>query len=413
MSKIYWWTHFGVNFLLYGICCLLILKRKTFTVIALRSPTLLLSTIFGNFLMSLAIILFKITENYFYSSFYYLFRVIMIVSIFLRYERIILCCGIKKNDVADLKQFYDKRFIYIEKFYVRVLMIIIALFLFTTILALIFKYDFISIFYITEAKEIETIKLLIWVIWHFLEQFILITYLFRIHDIINPQNLITFELYFFFIIWFFYTNFIFIFAYVNKDNNNEIYVFVTLGFLYVSLMLNGYLPVIISFISKTLVTYHFTLKLMNNLYLFLTNEACYEYFNNYLYSKKDINGAFFLKLYTNIMKYKLDFVLNQNNRDLCFSEAVRLNHSFFENEENSKLIDAEVLHKVRNDCKSLNNNMFTKNMFDEALQFAFNELNKRFNEFKNSREYNELQAEISIESYIKCKMCNIGLINKF
>ena len=102
-----------------------------------------------------------------------------------------------------------------------------------------------------------------------------------------------------------------------------------------------------------------------------------------------------------------------NNRDLNFSEAVRLNNSFFENEENSKLIDAEVLHKVKGECKSLNNNSFTKNMFDEALQYTFNELNKKFTEFKSSREYNELQAEISISSYIKCKMCNIGLINKF
>ena len=413
MSEIYWWIPFGINFFLYGICCLLILKRKTFSVIALRSPTLLLSTIFGNFLMSLTIILFKIIGNNFFSSFYYVSRVIMIVSIFLRYERIIVCCGIKKNDVADLKQFYDKRIIYIEKFYVRVLVIIIFLFLFSTILTRILEYDYFEVFYTSEGNHLDLIKLYIWVIWHFLEQFILITYLFRIHDIINPGNFISFELYFFFIIWIVYTNFIFILAYTYKDKNNDIFVFATLGVLYISLMLNGYLPVIISFISKTLVTYHFTPKLMNNLYLFLTNETCYECFNNYLFKKKDVNGSFFLKLYTNIMKYKLDFVLNNNNRDLNFSEAVRLNNSFFENEENSKLIDAEVLHKVKGECKSLNNNSFTKNMFDEALQYTFNELNKKFTEFKSSREYNELQAEISISSYIKCKMCNIGLINKF
>ena len=176
----------------------------------------------------------------------------------------------------------------------------------------------------------------------------------------------------FFIIWVFYTNFIFILAYINKDNNNNYFIFASLAVLYISLILNGYLPVIISFISKNLVIYHFTLKLMNNLYLFLTNETCYECFNNYLYSKNDVNGIFFLKFYTHIMKYKLDFDLNENNRDLGFSEAVHLNNTFFENEENAKLFDAEVLHKVRVECKSLNNNMFTKNMFDEALQYAFN-----------------------------------------
>ena len=412
MTEIFWWIPFAINFLLYGICCLLIIKRKTLTIISIRSPTLLLTTIIGNFLMSLIIILYKIIGQNFFSSFYYLFRAMMIVSLILRYERIIICCGINKNDVADLKQFYDKRYIFTEKFYVRVLMIVTAIILVPSILTPIFDLDYFEVFF-TNKNSLDTIKISIWVGWNFLEQFIIITYLFRMYYIINPKHFIKFELYFFLIIWIIYTNFISVFAYYYNNNNNDAYVLVSLGVLYISLILNGYFPVIISFISKTLVTYHFTFKLMNNLYLFLTNESCYESFNNYLKSKKDDNGPFFLKLYTYIMKYKLDFTLNANNRDLGFSNAVKLNNTFFEDESYVKIIEPEVLHKVKNECKSLNNNMFTKNMFDDALQYAYDELNKRFNDFKNSREYNELQAKISIESYINCKMCNIGLINKF
>ena len=116
MSEIYWWIPFGINILLYGICCLFILKRKNYSIISIRSPTLLLGTNIGNFLIGFVLILFKITGKNFFSSFYYLFRVMMIVSVFLRYERIILCCSINKNDQFDKKQFYKKRKIYIEKF---------------------------------------------------------------------------------------------------------------------------------------------------------------------------------------------------------------------------------------------------------------------------------------------------------
>ena len=173
------------------------------------------------------------------------------------------------------------------------------------------------------------------------------------------------------------------------------------------------LPIIMSFTPKTLVTYHFTPKLLNNLYLFLTDEICYKTFNNYLCAKKD-NGPILLKLYTYIMRYKLTFVLNQKNLELGFMQAVEINNTFFENESNAnKLNNEEVVIKVKAECNILNNHNFTKNMFDEALKYVFNELNNRFLEFKSSREYNELQAKIILSSYIRCKMTNTGLINKF
>ena len=420
MSKIFWWILFSINFLLYGVCCLLIIKRKRFSTISIRSPTLLLSTIIGNFLMSLVIILFKITRQNFFSSFYYLFRAVMIVSLFLRFERIILCCGINKNDEIDMKYFYKKRYLYIEKFYVKILMILFTIFLLVTIIIRAIKKEYLEVFYTNENVQLDEVKTWIWVIWNFVEQFLMITYLFRIYNIISPKQFIKFELYSFLIVWFIYSNFSFIFAIHNRNNmtnSNNAFVMVSLAVLYISLILNGYLPLTMSFFSKTLVTYHFTAKLMNNLYLFLTDQTCYESFNDYLINKRqeneNDNGPFLLKLYTHIMKFKLYFVLNATNRELGLSEANKLYRTFFEDETNSKLIDQVIILKVKNECKDLQNNVLSKNIFDDALQYVFNELNKRFNDYKNSREYKELQAKISLESYIKCKMSNTGLINKF
>ena len=422
MLKIYWWIPLGINILLYGICCLLILKRKNFTIISIRSPTLLLTTIIGNFLMSLVIILFKITGQNFFSSFYYLFRIMMIVSIILRYERIILCCGIKKNDQFDKKFFYKKRKMYIEKFYVRIFVAFFFIFLAATIVVRVLNLDYFEIFFTNKEQNLNEIKIWIFMAWNFLEQFIIVTYLFRMCDIINPGQLITFELFSFLIIWFIYSNYSFLFAYINRKkmfegSNNNIFIFASLIVHYICLIIHGYLPVIMSFTSKTLLTYHFTDKLMNNLYLFLTNEICYESFNDYLIEKKRENnndyGPFFLKLYTHIMKFKLFFDLNANNRELGFSEAQRLYNNFFEDETNARFIDPVIVSKVKTECKDLNNNVLSKKMFDDALEYVYNELNKKFGDYKNSREYFELKAKISLTSYIRCKMCNVGLINKF
>ena len=73
-----------------------------------------------------------------------------------------------------------------------------------------------------------------------------------------------------------------------------------------------------------------------------------------------------------------------------------------------------MYNRVKSECKALlDNHRFDKNQFDAALKYCFDELNIRFNEFKTSRQFNELYASILLTSYVKCKMCNIGMINKY
>ena len=430
-SNVYWWIPFGINFILYGGCCVLILKRKNLSMISVRSPTLLLGTIIGNFLMSLVIIVSQLIEikkdknsGIFITSFYYLFRLMMIVSIFLRNERIILCCGINTNDTTDMKQFYDKRYLFVEKFYVRILLGFLATFFIVTIVILIIGEPYLEIFYIDRGEELNEVKTWIWIIWNFMEEFILLTYLFRIYDIISPKQFVKFELYSYLIVWVVYNNFSLIFYFWIKDSNKKATMdIVSLAVLYACLILDGIMPVVMSFIvSKTLLNYHFTFKLMNNLYLFLTDETCYNSFNNYLINKykeakinKEIDGkygAFYLKLYTHIMKYKLDFVLNKDAEQL-FNEAVLIYNTFFLDDSNAIKLDPIVVRKVKAECNILNSRNYNNNLFDEALSYIFTELTKLFGEFVKSREYSELYAEITLSSYIRCKMYNTGLINKF
>ena len=166
-----------------------------------------------------------------------------------------------------------------------------------------------------------------------------------------------------------------------------------------------------SFCSTVNISYNFTPKLINNLYLFLTNEECYKSFNQYLILKGN-NGNFYLKLYTHIMKYKLDLALNINNNQ-GFNEANIIFNTYFNSENYSEQIPHEILLKVRDKCQVLRTHSFNSNIFDDGLQYAFNELNKNFAEFRNSKEFKDLVEEINLYSFIQCKMCNIGLINKF
>ena len=424
-DSIYWLIIFGLNFLLYGLCCILIIKRKNYTSISIRSPTLLLSTILGNFFITTIILLYQIFENNIISSFYYLFRVMLFLSIILRYQRILLCCKIDKMDKQEIeldrKEFSEKRFLFQEKFYVRILLVVLVIFLVVMIIIKLINNTKVELFYTfnyihkfeKESLELFKDQMLIWIIWNFIEQFVLITYIFNIFSKIVEEK-IKMEILCFFILWFIYGFISTIFNYdypKNKDDINLIIIIVTLTVHYLSLFLNGYYPIILSFLYKISISYHFSPKLMNNLYLFLTNEKCYDTFTNYLIKNNNNKYVYFLQLYTHIMKYKLSFVLNIH-RNIVFNDANEIYNTYFSKEE-ANYIDENILKKVKNDCLALKNNTYTPELFDEALQFTFNELSKIFYIFRSTNDYKNLYNEIKLNSYIQCKMCNTGLINKY
>ena len=185
-----------------------------------------------------------------------------------------------------------------------------------------------------------------------------------------------------------------------------------LAVYYICLFINGYLPIILSYTYKTAISYHFSPKLMNNLYLFLTNEECYNDFTNYLTKTNNNKGIIYLKIYTHIMKYKLDQALNVNRNQL-FLEAQEIYNNYFNSEQYLHQLGQELMLKVRERCQIIKLQSFNNQMFDDALQFVFDELNKRFISYKESNEFRELQEDINLYTFIQCKMCNTGLINKF
>ena len=406
------------DILIYAITTVLILKRRKYTSISIRSPVLLILNNLGTFLMSLIIIIVKmIGANHSYlSGLYYLTHIFIIVPFILRCQRLLVCCQLKTDEQMDLQQFYNKKYLYGEKFYMKIFIIcflsLTVIFFIANLIGKSITNPYAPNFFIEEDGKPGLFILFLILI--FVENLIILTYTYRI-CVYQLKQKLRFECVAFFIIWLIYSNIILLFDYldsVNKSNNNkEIVIGVTIVICYLCLIIQGFLPVLLSYTYKYSIGYHFTPKLMNNLYLFLSNEICYSTFKKYIISKSEINRTF-LEIYSLIMNYKLGYVL-QIETEQQFQEARTLYNAYFANNTLENVLGREVVEKVRNECKGLEQNLCTTEMFDEALVCVFNELGKLFNDFRKTSKYRELYEELYLDSYIQCKMCNVGLIDKF
>ena len=427
-----WWFLFVFILLIYGLTCFMTIKRKTYTSISIRSPTISIITIIGNFLLSEMIILYKIYYNNAFSPLYFFFRVMMVVSLILRYERILKCCKTYKNsEREDEKYFSKKRYLYQEKYYFKILILCLAIIAILMLILFLAKGKNVGVFFrfnliynfddIIEGSSKNTIYKMntsLWICWNFLEQIVLIFYIFRIF-LQNLKEKIKLEILISTIILYIYSficsicNLYFPEGSTNKNSKLNLFLAIfTILIQFCLLFFHGIFPIILSYHYRTSISYHFSPKLMGNLYLFLANEECYNSFYNYLKKTNNINGLFYLKLYTYIMKYKLNFAVNIDDKVEARNDLDEIYNYYFANENlSSNYIDKAIIIKIMDDYKGLSDRIIPE-IFDRALKVAFTELVKIFEVFHDKNEYSNLYYKIKKYSYIHCKMCNTGLINQ-
>ena len=400
---------------------MLIIKKSAFTSISIRSPKLLLLNNIGNLFMSIIIII----TNFFdkedkgkkiVSIFYYLTNFLIMIPFCLRFQRITKCCEIQKDERTDLQQLYQKRYLYEEGFYIKLTLIIMAVLTLILIIsdaAIKFDDSFTANFLFAKKENLKNAKTMIWLVINFIEHLILLTYAYKI-CVNQLKQKLRFEIISFFIIWFLYSNVAYALEKSASENNkdyNLLIIIISLVVCYLFLFLNAILPILICCSYKFSTGYHFTPKLMNNLYLFLSNERCYKEFSDYL-SRQPGNGSTYLRIYIQIMNYKLGFKLKVDN-ETGFQEACLIRDAYFRNDNMNEILGNDVVEKVKNECEGIHNNHFTEGMFDEALTYCFNELGKLYNEFRKTDKFKELYEEFYMNSYIQCKMVSVGLVNKF
>jgi len=221
----------------------------------------------------------------------------------------------------------------------------------------------------------------IWCAINFIEHILILTCAYYI-CVNQLKQKLRFEIIASFIIWFIYSNFISILDMIEKiGENNDLCIYLSLAVCYLFLIVNAILPILISYSYRYSTSYSFTPKLMNNMYLFLSNETCYLYFKNYLMGL-NANSANLLRLYTAIMNYKLGYKLKVSN-DIGFEEAREIRDEFF-GAHNSANLPENIIEKVKAECQGLVNISFNEDMFDEALKYCFSELGKIFNDYKKT-----------------------------
>ena len=384
-------VHLSLNTIIYGFICIMILKKKEFTPISIRSSILLLSNNFLSFLATTSIIFHNDNDlNEYYNTFFLLFFIFqssMMVSFFLRSQKVIECCRIRLDEKNDVQRFYKKRYLFQEPFYVKILFIsMIGLSLIWTLIIKILKYD----------------RDYIFTIFIFIELLILVTYSYKILKSYVGEA-IHLEIILFLFSWFISWNLGSFFS-----NNIILILFVS---MYSSLIINGFIPLYMIKKNQKSFAFKYNSKLMNNLYLFLLNEETYHVFLKYIktFNKKEIS---YLVIYTEIMKYKYDFDLEEDNETLI-NEAQYIFNTYFSNETYKDKFSDNVLSTIRERGNNLIEVENKKDMFDEVLIVCYEELLRIFEEFKKSTHFQILGDKIHFNDYIHCKMSNIGMINRY
>ncbi|MCQ2821589.1 MAG: hypothetical protein MJ252_30390 [archaeon] len=422
------------NVVIYLACCYLIIKRKEYSCISIRSPTLLLFNNIGGFLVTTTLIVVYLNsemngdKNFFrIPVIYYIAETLMMGSFFMRCQRILACCQITDNEQYDKDEFSKKRYLYGEKRYVRLLGFAVILIAIVVIVLMVIKYDCSvpNMIFNDENEEKENgtcseeFRLAFFIVYHFVILIGLITYTYFL--IINEaKQKILFEAIGFTICIFLFMNgqtALDVFTDI-KDSSQELSesykrnsLIVCLIIFYLCLGLNGYFPVTLSYCYKTSIAYHFNPQLMNNLYLFLSNEECYGTFSEYI--KDDEETSFYLRVYTHIMKFKLEF-LNGEDPENCSEEAKEILETYFKGNKFSGKFDTATQEKINSlSNEDINRENTKAEMFDLALKYSFEQLSNKFLDFKNTVQFEILRKNLAMQSYIQCKMSNTGLINKY
>ena len=395
----------------YLIVVFLILKNMKLSAISIRSPFLLIFNIFLLFLMNLYFLIekeYKLT--YVANSFYFIQTFIFIVFI-LRHFRIFQCINV--NSISNDKQYFENnKNKYREKYYFKLLLIILIVI--SGILIAI------SIWVVSDTMTIyssdkTTPSTNLWMIINTIEMFVLFTGWYFMFKQSNISYFIRGEIILFTITWGIINYIVSIYQLrFNNTTLDSVFIFWSLSCLYyIIFIIIGVIPLILTKNSSMNFSYYFTSGLVNNFYLFLSNELCYKAFLTYIQaSEKDV---FYLKLYTHIMKYRLEFMVDQNNTKLpqSFNELMTLYFNESNNETLSN-IDNELV-SIADKIRKNNMNIATQcnpDLLDEALKHVYKKLLVLYNEFKKTIDFGNVLDDLKINAYIQCKLCNVGLLNK-
>ena len=353
-------------------------------------------------------------------TFYFVFQIGTFFSLILRYFRLYLSCKNTQDNLMESKMFEPKSYHY-EYFYVR----LIAGFLFlvlgiTLIIFFAIGDDNTTLFSheLNFIKRDDHIELgednyLFWCILYFIETIIYMTFIILIYKTrLNPNVHIILEICLVSLINYIYSLSMGVSFFINKKEASEylkdIIILFPLFYNFLIYFAVTVLPFFYGMLNTTVIMYDLPGELCSSLYLFLTKEKCYDAFYSYLSglssNKERAQSIYYLDLLISIFKYRL-LISNSDEKILIREEKnrilMKLNENDFNNYLDSKLLNDENLRNEKN---------LSTNLFDKIAKVLYEYLEQKFEVFKTTNKFRNLQSELIEETNIRCKLTNFGLI---
>ena len=415
------------SFILFLLFFLTIRKNNENIFFSMRSSNLMqitnLSIFLGILFYSLSDILNSTIDNMddMYISYikccYFIFQIIVFMSLLLRYHRLYISCktnSLGKDDLLQFKFFEAKSYHY-EYFYVRFMITFISITLVSSILIfflldknnIMFNYEIILC---QNNPEIKEANYYFWIILSFIQTFIFITYsLLIVKTHLNPKVNISLEIilvafinYLYFLtigLTFLVFNFIKdILKYFPLLYNLLIY-FVSIG-----------LPFLWGRFNETIINYDLPGELASSLYLFLTKERCFDLFYNFLYNqgKDRRKGTFYLDMLINIFKYRM-LIFNEQDNYLILQEMNNIEREYLRKNQINNYFDPNLVKQMTDACNENRDNP-KMNLFDPITNVIYDYLDGEFQRFTKTEEFDSLKNDLMHETYVRCKLANYGLI---
>ena len=415
------------SFILFILFFFSIKKNSENIFFSMRSSNLMqitnLSIFMSILLYSLSDILYETVEDNnasFILTLYFIFQLIVFMSLILRYHRLYISCktnSLGKDDLLQFRFFEAKSYHY-EYFYVRFMFVFILITIASSELyfflsdknKIMYNYELLNDNeYNNDTNKVPDENYFFWIILSFIETFIFITYSFLIIKThLSPKVNISYE-----IILVSFVNYLYFLSiglsFINIEFiNKNILIFIPLLYNLLLYFVSIGLPFLWGRFNETVINYDLPGELASSLYLFLTKERCFDLFHNYLYKNclEREKAIFYLDMLINIFKYRLLIFNNQDNflivqeMNKIEREYLRNNHNYF----------AQNLVKQMKDACEENREAPKINLFDPITNVIYDYLDGEFQKYIKTEEFDTLKNELMQETYVRCKLANYGLI---
>ena len=418
-----------LSFILFLLFFMTIRKNSENIFISMRSSNLMQITNLSIFLSTLFYSLDdafykKISSNNFsyLLTFYFLFQLIIFISLLLRYHRLYISCktpSLPRDDFLQDRYFEAKSYHY-EYFYVRLMAIFIFIILLSSGLYfylsgknnIMFNYELLSKqVYDNNSDNIPRKNLIFWIVLSFIETFIFLTYaLLIVKTHLNPKVNISYE-----IILIAFVNYLYFvsigtsFISNNFINERIIFIFPLLYNLLICFISLG-LPFLWAKFNETVINYDLPGELISSLYLFLTKEKCFDLFYNFLYAKglQRDKGIFYLDMMINIFKYRM-LVITEKPLDLVVNEINNIERVYLNTNNRYNYFESNLVKQMKDACE-INRNKPKISLFDPITNVIYDYLDSEFQRLSKTEEFESLKNDLIQETYVRCKLANYGLI---